>query len=82
MVTRAKDDLEYVVEIDWAELIDKPFFDEVPVRIKRREPEVFKKSQTGTLIKITDLRTEWTRGKVRRLYRQITSPDQTSSATP
>lgn len=72
MVTRAKDDLEYVVEIDWAELIAKPFLDQAPVRIKRREPEVFKK-QTGTIIKISELRSEWTRGEVRRLYRQITS---------
>jgi signal transduction histidine kinase len=73
MVTRAKDELECVVEVDWAELIAKPFLDEAPVRIKRREPEVFKKNQTGTVITITDLRTEWTRGEVRRLYRQITS---------
>lgn len=73
MVTRSKDEPECVVEINWADLIAKPFLDEAPVRIKRRKPEVFKDNETGTLIKITGLRTEWTRGEVRRLYRQITS---------
>lgn len=73
MVTRSKDGPECVVEINWTDLIAKPFLDEAPVRIKRRKPEVFKDNETGTLIKITGLRTEWTRGEVRRLYRQITS---------
>jgi signal transduction histidine kinase len=73
MITRAKNDLEYVVEIDWNELISKPFLDEAPVRIKRREPRVFRRNQTGTLIEIKELRSEWPRGEVRRLYRQITS---------
>jgi hypothetical protein len=73
MVTRAKGELECVVDIEWAELIAKPFLDEAPVRIKRRDPQIFKGSQTGTLIEISELRSEWTRGEVRRLYRQITS---------
>ena len=73
MVTRAKDDFEYVVKIDWAQLISKPFLDQAPVRIKARQPEIFKKGETGTIIKISELRSEWTRGEIRRLYRQITS---------
>jgi len=73
MITRAKDDLEYLINIDWADLIAKPFLDEAPVRIQRREPRNFRGKHTGTLIEINELRSEWTRGEVRRLYRQITS---------
>ena len=39
--TRALDCDECVVEIDWNELIDKPFLDEAPVTILVRPPEVF-----------------------------------------
>jgi signal transduction histidine kinase len=73
VVTRAKDADECVVDIDWNELIAKPFLDEAPVRIRVRKPECFTGNRTGTQITISELRTDWTRGEVRRLQRQITS---------
>ena len=73
LVTRAQHSDECVVEIDWNELIAKPFLDEAPVRITVRPPEVFTDDKTGTLIKVTQLRTNWTRGETRRLHNQITS---------
>ena len=74
LVTRAANSDECVVQIDWNELIAKPFLDEAPVRISIRQPEVFTGSRTGTRIQIQQLRTaNWSRREVRRLHNQITS---------
>lgn len=74
LVTRARDSDECVVEINWNELIDRPYLDEAPVTIRVRRPEVFQERQTGTRIEIQQLRrVDWPRGEVRRLHNQITS---------
>jgi len=74
LVTRAQDSDECIVEIDWNQLIDKPYLDEAPITIRVRHPEIFQGEQTGTRIEIQQLRTaNWSRGEVRRLYNQITS---------
>ena len=74
LVTRAQDADECVVEIDWNELIARPFLDEAPVTIQVRRPEEFTDGRTGTRIEVRQLRTaDWSRGEVRRLHNQITS---------
>ena len=74
LTTRASDSDECVVEIDWNELIDKPYLDEAPVRIRVRPAEVFTDGKTGTQIQVRELRPPpWSRGEVRRLCNQITS---------
>lgn len=73
LVTRSKDSDECVVKIDWDELIAHPYLDEAPVTISVRSPKVFRGDRTGTRIRISQLRTEWGRGEVRRLHNQITS---------
>ena len=74
LITRAHDSEECVVDIDWNELIIKPYLDEAPVKIRVRPPEVFTGERTGTLIEVRELRPPaWTRGEVRRLHAQITS---------
>lgn len=74
LTTRARDANECVVEIDWNELIEKPFLDEAPVRIGFRKPEVFTGGATGTRIDVGELRPPvWSRREVRRLHNQITS---------
>jgi signal transduction histidine kinase len=74
LITRAKRSQEVVVRIDWTEMMSHEFLDEAEVDIEVRNPLVFTKGSTGTRIRITELReTRWTRGEIRRLYRQITS---------
>lgn len=74
LITRRDGCDECVVEIDWAELIEKPYLDEAPVTIQQRRAEVFTGDRTGTTIEIGELRTQvWRRGEVRRLHSQITS---------
>lgn len=74
LVTRRKNGPEFIIAIDWDVLLRAKYLDEVPVRIGQHEtPSVFKKSQ-GTRIMISDLReTNWQRGTVRKLQRQITA---------
>ncbi len=74
LITRAKDNPECVASIDWDVLIKEPFLSDAEVTIRTREPEIFKGTATGTRMTISRLReTNWTRGDVRRLFRQITS---------
>ena len=74
LVTRAQDADECVVEIDWNELIAKPYLDEAPVTIQVRRPDAFLDGRTGTKIVVRQLRmSNWSRGEVRRLHNQITS---------
>jgi signal transduction histidine kinase len=75
LVTRAAGEPECSVVIHWDRLIEgAEYLSEAPVKIRTRAPEVFIGSSTGTRIKIRNLRqADWTRGEIRRLYRQITS---------
>ncbi|GHF09238.1 hypothetical protein GCM10016455_32690 [Aliiroseovarius zhejiangensis] len=74
MITRAKHEQEVVVDIDWNKMIEHEFLSDAEVDIELRDPEVFTGELTGTELQIMELRDKrWTRGEVRRLYRQITS---------
>jgi signal transduction histidine kinase len=74
MVTKSSNCQEVTVKIDWAEMISHEFLDDAAVTVETREPQVFTGDQTGTEIRISELReANWTRGEIRRLYRQITS---------
>ncbi|MCK1513035.1 ATP-binding protein [Bradyrhizobium sp. 190] len=74
LITRAKNSDECVVKIDWSSLIEKGFLSDAKVTIRTRTPTVFKGRNTGTRIIISKLReNDWSRGDVRRLFRQITS---------
>ena len=74
LITRAKDQPECVVSIDWADLIRRPNLSDAMVQVVARDPTVFAGADTGTRITISELRQrKWTRGEVRRLQRQIAS---------
>jgi signal transduction histidine kinase len=71
--TRAKNGPEYHVEIDWSEQISRRYMDQTEIIISEGDGSHIKKGTTGTHIEITDLKTVWTRGDVRRLWRNVTS---------
>ena len=74
VTTRAAGSHECVVDIDWNNLIEKPFLDEAPVTVRERPAKLFVGGRTGTRIRIWELRgPDWKRGEVRRLANQITS---------
>ncbi|HTG44855.1 MAG TPA: ATP-binding protein [Verrucomicrobiae bacterium] len=71
--TRAADDPEYHVKIDWSEQVNKRYMDETLITIRESPGKAFKSGQSGTKIEITELRSLWSRGDVRRLWRNVTS---------
>lgn len=74
MITRALNEPEVVVDIDWNRMIAHEFLSDAEIDIEVREPEIFVGERTGTELQISELRDKrWTRGEIRRLYRQITS---------
>jgi signal transduction histidine kinase len=74
LVTRAKDQQEVVVTIDWSAFDKDKYLSQVPVKVTERDPLVFKGRKTGTRITIDALHElPWTRARVRSLHRAITS---------
>jgi len=74
MITHARNSDEVVVDLDWEHVFSEPkYLSEIPIPVLKREPVQFKKNTTGTRIEIRGLRETWTRGKIRDLYRSITS---------
>lgn len=75
LVTRHRNSKqESVVDIDWTKLLDDRFLEELEVSVQARDPILFLGSSHGTEIVISDLRQrDWSRGDLRRLYRQVMS---------
>ena len=74
VVSRARGEPECVVAIDWNALIQHENLSDATVHVTTRDPVFFSQAYTGTRITISGLReSNWTRGEVRRLKRQITS---------
>lgn len=75
LVTRAIDSsIEYIVEIDWDQLLGDGYLEDLQLRVTGRRPVTFPNDAHGTEVVIEGLRqNEWTRGDLRRLYRQVTS---------
>lgn len=74
VISRARRESECVVSIDWSSLIQHENLSDAMVHVTTRKPKFFSRANTGTQITISGLReSNWTRGEVRRLQRQITS---------
>ena len=56
LITKARNQPEIVVEIDWEELLEHDYLSDALVPIHTREPEVFTGESTGTRLHITSLR--------------------------
>ncbi|WP_457571196.1 ATP-binding protein [Desulfovulcanus sp.] len=75
LITRKKGEPEYVITIDWDSFDpeEPKLISEIPIRIVERDPKKFTDNSTGTLIEISKIRDQWTRGQVRELNRDINS---------
>jgi signal transduction histidine kinase len=71
--TKRADHPEYRVIIDWEEYSKNRYMDEAFIRVTPSKKPVFNKTETGTQIEISNLRTPWKRGDVRRLWRNVKS---------
>ena len=73
LISRKEGNPEVVLKLNWNDFSGSEYLDKAFVTIVEREPEHFKGRKTGTKIIISHLKGEWTRGKVREVYRSINS---------
>ena len=74
MTTKAKNNKEVFVKIDWTDFNNYRYLEDVPIKIYEREvPKIFKGNNTGTNIVISHLRKQWERGIARGVKRSITA---------
>lgn len=67
-----KKSFEYVLSINWDEIENYDFIEDIPVTVKERKPEIFLKN-SGVLIIIKKLNNSWTRKMLRDCYRSVMS---------
>lgn len=73
LISRQEGKKEVFLKINWNAFLVSGYLDEVPVEIYERVPEIFTGDKTGTKIIIKDLKTIWTKGMIREIYRSINS---------
>ena len=73
--TKAADDKEYEVEIDWKKILSTDYLDKASIQIKEASDDrkVFFGQNTGTRILIQELKENLDRNDIRDLYRSINS---------
>lgn len=62
---------EVYLKIDWRKFEKDEYLDSIKIELVERTPIIFQEGKTGTHIIIKSLRTNWTRGMVREVYRSI-----------
>jgi signal transduction histidine kinase len=71
--TKQKNLPELTVSIDWKQYAQHRYMDQAPVDIQESSVPIFKSRESGTQIEISQLRSKWTRGDIRRLWRNVKS---------
>lgn len=78
IVTRAKNEPEIVVEIDWDQFSDETqYLEDIPINVVERDPQVFVGNSTGTVLTMSRARTAWNETllkKVQRTLRRLQNP--------
>lgn len=74
LISKAEGENEVKMNIDWRAFEKDALLDDIKVSIvENLEPTHFKNGMKGTLLRVSELRTKWTRGTVRELYRAVNS---------
>ena len=73
LITRAKDQPEIVVDIDWEDLLAHDYLSDALIPIRTHKPTRFAGNKTGTTLVISSLRDNWSRRMVRNAHRAIAS---------
>lgn len=73
LITRARNQKEVSVKIDWRKFDQSGYLKDIPVHIEERDPRVFTGDKSGTRVVVSQLREPLTRGAVRKLYRSAMS---------
>lgn len=71
LVTRKLGNKECFLELDWDKFTNAQYLTDINVNVIEREPLVFEKDSTGTLIVIENLRTKWDKKSYSQVCRSI-----------
>jgi len=71
MVTRANGSKEVYLKIEWSDLEQIDYLENVKIAVKEREPKVFTGDSKGTKLVITGLREPWSKRRFRETIRLI-----------
>lgn len=71
MVTRAKNQKEIVVNINWEDFFNAKYLNDVKIEVEERNPVLFIGDKTGTIITIYNLNLVWSKDKFIELIRSI-----------
>lgn len=70
IITRMESSKEYVLTINWEDIENNDFIEDIPIEIKERNPKEFP-TGSGTKITISNLRVSWTKRLARNCHRSI-----------
>jgi hypothetical protein len=74
LVSKREGKKEVSVSIDWRDFNNEEYLEDVIINVIQRDNPIHFTNQThGTYIAISNLKTEWTQGKIRNIQRSITS---------
>lgn len=73
LISKTKTSDETYLKINWKDFDNDESLEKIPINLTRRIPNTFAENGHGTKIIIKALRTTWTRGAVREIYRAINS---------
>lgn len=83
IVTRMLDKKEVYFKINWVKFSEDLYIEDIPIELFERDPEVFTANTSGTVIKIKNLKTDWTKVKIMDFYREVntlSSPFESSDS--
>lgn len=73
LISKTENSDEAYLKINWKDFDNDKSLDKIPIKLTERSPKVFSNAGHGTKIIIKSLRTTWTRGAVREIYRAVNS---------
>jgi anti-sigma regulatory factor (Ser/Thr protein kinase) len=73
IITRMKNEDECRLFINWDKIKSTKYIEQFPITLEKRNPDIFKNNETGTIIIIRRLRNQWDKITVRECARAITS---------
>lgn len=71
IISRSKNNKEIYLTINWNEIEQYKYIQEIPITVIERVPEIFTKDKTGTCIIISSLKNKWDYNSIENLYRSI-----------
>ncbi|MCD4664514.1 MAG: ATP-binding protein, partial [Bacteroidales bacterium] len=73
LISKQHNNNEVYFHIDWTKFERANYLDDVGIELFERQAKVFQNQKTGTKIIIKKLKTTWTRGMLRDVYRALNS---------